>query len=78
MMSTMVLHRRQSVFGGGAARAAGGGAGIAHDGQRSSKDSLEKMDLTVMDTKSKILEILQVTQTNGFQFYSPFWSFEIL
>uniref|UniRef100_H2MVS4 Inositol 1,4,5-trisphosphate receptor n=1 Tax=Oryzias latipes TaxID=8090 RepID=H2MVS4_ORYLA len=27
--------------------------------QRGNKDSLEKMDLTVMDTKSKILEILQ-------------------
>ncbi|XP_023812775.1 inositol 1,4,5-trisphosphate receptor type 3 isoform X2 [Oryzias latipes] len=59
MMSTMVLHRRQSVFGGGGARAAGGGAGVAPDAQRGNKDSLEKMDLTVMDTKSKILEILQ-------------------
>lgn len=62
MMSTMVLHRRQSVFGGGGARAAGGGAGVAPDAQRGNKDSLEKMDLTVMDTKSKILEILQVTR----------------
>uniref|UniRef100_A0A3P9IE27 Inositol 1,4,5-trisphosphate receptor n=1 Tax=Oryzias latipes TaxID=8090 RepID=A0A3P9IE27_ORYLA len=49
MMSTMVLHRR----------AEGGGAGVAPDAQRGNKDSLEKMDLTVMDTKSKILEILQ-------------------
>lgn len=56
MMSTMVLNRKQSIFGGPGAR----GAGLALDGQRGSKDSIDKMDLTVMDTKLKILEILQV------------------
>lgn len=56
MMSTMVLNRKPSLFGGGGAR----GAGFGLEGQRGSKDSLEKMDLTVMDTKLKILEILQV------------------
>ncbi|KAK9514694.1 hypothetical protein VZT92_025390 [Zoarces viviparus] len=55
IMSTMVLNRKQSIFGGAGAR----GAGLALDGQRGSKDSIEKMDLTVMDTKLKILEILQ-------------------
>nr|XP_057941160.1 inositol 1,4,5-trisphosphate receptor type 3 [Doryrhamphus excisus] len=54
IMTTMVLNRKQSLFGGPGAR----GAGLALDGQRASKDSL-KMDLTVMDTKLKILEILQ-------------------
>uniref|UniRef100_A0A3B4XD90 Inositol 1,4,5-trisphosphate receptor n=1 Tax=Seriola lalandi dorsalis TaxID=1841481 RepID=A0A3B4XD90_SERLL len=43
MMSTMVLNRKQSIFGGPGARGAG----------------IDKMDLTVMDTKLKILEILQ-------------------
>ncbi|XP_074500955.1 inositol 1,4,5-trisphosphate-gated calcium channel ITPR3 isoform X1 [Sebastes fasciatus] len=57
IMSTMVLNRKQSIFGGGAAR--GAGVGLAIDGQRGSKDSIDKMDLTVMDTKLKILEILQ-------------------
>lgn len=56
IMSTMVLNRKQSIFGGGGAR----GAGLVLEGQRGSKDSLDKMDLTVMDTKLKILEILQV------------------
>ncbi len=60
MMSTMVLNRKQSIFGGSGARGAGLGAGLVLDGQRSSKDSIDKMDLTVMDTKLKILEILQV------------------
>uniref|UniRef100_A0A4W6FQP1 Inositol 1,4,5-trisphosphate receptor n=1 Tax=Lates calcarifer TaxID=8187 RepID=A0A4W6FQP1_LATCA len=49
MMSTMVLNRK----------GAGLGAGLVLDGQRGSKDSIDKMDLTVMDTKLKILEILQ-------------------
>lgn len=61
MMSTMVLNRKQSIFGGAGAREAGLGAGLGLDGQRGSKDSIDKMDLTVMDTKLKILEILQVT-----------------
>lgn len=56
IMSTMVLNRKQSIFGGGGTR----GAGFVLEGQRGSKDSLDKMDLTVMDTKLKILEILQV------------------
>ncbi|XP_041801831.1 inositol 1,4,5-trisphosphate receptor type 3 isoform X2 [Chelmon rostratus] len=59
MMSTMVLNRKQSIFGGPGARGAGLGAGLVLDGQRGSKDSIDKMDLTVMDTKLKILEILQ-------------------
>ncbi len=61
MMSTMVLNRKPSIFGGPGARGAGLGAGLVLDGQRGSKDSIDKMDLTVMDTKLKILEILQVT-----------------
>ncbi|XP_058499615.1 inositol 1,4,5-trisphosphate receptor type 3 isoform X2 [Solea solea] len=56
MMSTMVLNRKQSLFGGPGAR---GGAGLALDGQRGGKDSIDRLDLTVMDTKLKILEILQ-------------------
>ncbi|KAM7404201.1 hypothetical protein PAMP_011568 [Pampus punctatissimus] len=55
MMSTMVLNRKQSIFCGPGAR----GAGLVLEGQRGSKDSIDKMDLTVMDTKLKILEILQ-------------------
>ncbi|XP_035999107.1 inositol 1,4,5-trisphosphate receptor type 3 isoform X2 [Fundulus heteroclitus] len=55
MMSTMVLNRRQSTFGGSGPR----GAGFALEGQRGSKDSIDNLDLTVMDTKLKILEILQ-------------------
>lgn len=57
MMSTMVLNRKQSIFGGSGQR----GAGLVLDGQRGGKDSIDKMDLTVMDTKLKILEILQVS-----------------
>ena len=56
IMSTMVLNRKPSIFGGGGSR----GAGQAADGQRASKDSIDNMDQTVMDTKLKILEILQV------------------
>ncbi|XP_062246937.1 inositol 1,4,5-trisphosphate receptor type 3 isoform X2 [Platichthys flesus] len=59
MMSTMVLNRKQSLFGGPGARGAGLGAGLGIDGQRAGKDSIDRMDLTVMDTKLKILEILQ-------------------
>lgn len=61
MMSTMVLNRKQSMFGGTGAR----GAGLGLDGHRGGKDSIDKMDLTVMDTKLKILEILQVTNRTG-------------
>uniref|UniRef100_A0A8C9YMZ2 Inositol 1,4,5-trisphosphate receptor n=1 Tax=Sander lucioperca TaxID=283035 RepID=A0A8C9YMZ2_SANLU len=57
MMSTMVLNRKQSIFGGGGG--SGAEAGLALDGPRGSKDSIDKVDLTVMDTKLKILEILQ-------------------
>uniref|UniRef100_A0A3Q3WHC1 Inositol 1,4,5-trisphosphate receptor n=1 Tax=Mola mola TaxID=94237 RepID=A0A3Q3WHC1_MOLML len=59
MMSTMVLNRKPSIFGGAGSRGVGLGAGLVLDGQRCGKDSIEKMDLTVMDTKLKILEILQ-------------------
>ncbi|XP_041654917.1 inositol 1,4,5-trisphosphate receptor type 3 [Cheilinus undulatus] len=59
MMSTMVLNRKQSLFGGPGARGSGVGAGLILDGQRGSKDSIDQTDLTVMDTKLKILEILQ-------------------
>uniref|UniRef100_A0A7N9AK99 Inositol 1,4,5-trisphosphate receptor n=1 Tax=Mastacembelus armatus TaxID=205130 RepID=A0A7N9AK99_9TELE len=45
MMSTMVLSAR--------------GAGLVLDNPRGSKDSIDNMDQTVMDTKLKILEILQ-------------------
>lgn len=58
MMSTMVLNRKPSLFGGAGARGPGLVPGL--EGQRGGKDSIEKMDLTVMDTKLKILEILQV------------------
>ena len=69
MMSTMVLNRKQSLFGGPGARGAGLGAGLVLEGQRGSKDSIDKMDLTVMDTKLKILEILQVTNTKLMRFW---------
>uniref|UniRef100_H3CDP2 Inositol 1,4,5-trisphosphate receptor n=1 Tax=Tetraodon nigroviridis TaxID=99883 RepID=H3CDP2_TETNG len=58
MMSTMVLNRKASIFGGTGARGSLGG-GLVLDGARCGKDSIDKMDLTVMDTKLKILEILQ-------------------
>ncbi|KAM6977326.1 inositol 1,4,5-trisphosphate-gated calcium channel ITPR3 [Aplochiton taeniatus] len=51
MMSTMVLNRKPSMFSSVVR------AGLAPE--RSSKDSIDKLDLTVMDTKLKILEILQ-------------------
>lgn len=59
MMSTMVLNRKASIFGGAGARGSLSG-GLVLEGQRCGKDSIDKMDLTVMDTKLKILEILQV------------------
>ncbi|XP_051964558.1 inositol 1,4,5-trisphosphate receptor type 3-like isoform X4 [Xyrauchen texanus] len=52
MMSTMVLSRKQSIF-------AGPGRPGAQDSQAGSKDSIDTQDITVMDTKLKILEILQ-------------------
>ncbi|KAM9828211.1 inositol 1,4,5-trisphosphate-gated calcium channel ITPR3 isoform 3-T4 [Syngnathus typhle] len=55
MMTTMVLNRKQSLFGGTVGRR----VGLALDGQRVTKDSIDNMGLTVMDTKLKILEILQ-------------------
>ncbi|XP_061662470.1 inositol 1,4,5-trisphosphate receptor type 3 isoform X14 [Syngnathoides biaculeatus] len=55
MMTTMVLSRKQSLFGG----VGGRGGGLVLDGQRVTKNSIDKMGLTVMDTKLKILEILQ-------------------
>ncbi|XP_034027770.1 inositol 1,4,5-trisphosphate receptor type 3 [Thalassophryne amazonica] len=55
LMSTMVLNRKPSIFGGPGGR----GAGLVLDGQRGGKDSIEHLDLMVMDTKLKILEILQ-------------------
>ncbi|XP_072305545.1 inositol 1,4,5-trisphosphate-gated calcium channel ITPR3 [Eucyclogobius newberryi] len=54
IMSTMVLNRKPSIFGGPGQR----GAGLALEVERG-KDSIENMDQTVMDTKLKILEILQ-------------------
>lgn len=66
IMSTMVLNRKQSIFGGPGAREPGIGAGLVLDGQRGSKDSIDKMGLTVMDTKLKILEILQVTDIRNY------------
>jgi len=53
MMSTMVLNRKPSLF------SAPGRPG-ALDSQAGSKDSIDTQDITVMDTKLKILEILQV------------------
>lgn len=50
-MSTMVLSRKQSVFSG---------SGRPGDSQAGGKDSIDTQDITVMDTKLKILEILQV------------------
>ncbi|KAL2103757.1 hypothetical protein ACEWY4_000625 [Coilia grayii] len=51
IMSTMVLHRKQSMLPGQ--------PGISLDGQSGYKDSIDIQDVTVMDTKLKILEILQ-------------------
>lgn len=53
MMSTMVLNRKPSLF-------SGPGRPGALDSQAGSKDSIDTQDITVMDTKLKILEILQV------------------
>uniref|UniRef100_A0A672NK88 Inositol 1,4,5-trisphosphate receptor n=1 Tax=Sinocyclocheilus grahami TaxID=75366 RepID=A0A672NK88_SINGR len=52
MMSTMVLNRKPSIF-------SGSGRPGALDSQAGSKDSIDTKDITVMDTKLKILEILQ-------------------
>ncbi|XP_016350522.1 inositol 1,4,5-trisphosphate receptor type 3-like [Sinocyclocheilus anshuiensis] len=52
MMSTMVLNRKPSLF-------SGSGRPGALDSQAGSKDSIDTQDITVMDTKLKILEILQ-------------------
>lgn len=54
MMSTMVLNSKQSMFGGP------GRTVSIIEGPNRSKDSIGKQDITVMDTKLKILEILQV------------------
>lgn len=54
MMSTMVLNRKQSVFG---APSLPGGAGAAEPLDRSKFE--ENEDIVVMETKLKILEILQ-------------------
>ncbi|KAL4645836.1 inositol 1,4,5-trisphosphate receptor type 3 isoform X6 [Arapaima gigas] len=53
MMSTMVLSRKQSIFGGT------GRSTLGNEGPGRSKDSIDNQDVTVMDTKLKILEILQ-------------------
>ncbi|XP_069046498.1 inositol 1,4,5-trisphosphate-gated calcium channel ITPR3 isoform X1 [Lepisosteus oculatus] len=53
MMTTMVLSRKQSIFGGP------GRSSVSVDPQARSKDSIDKQDVTVMDTKLKILEIMQ-------------------
>ncbi|XP_072537810.1 inositol 1,4,5-trisphosphate-gated calcium channel ITPR3 isoform X1 [Salminus brasiliensis] len=53
MMSTMVLSRKQSIMAGP------GRPIIGLDGQTRTKDSIDNQDITVMDTKLKILEILQ-------------------
>lgn len=55
MMSTMVLSRKQSVFGAPSLPA---GAGAAEPLDRSKFE--ENEDIVVMETKLKILEILQV------------------
>lgn len=55
MMSTMVLSRKQSVFG---ASSLPSGAGVPEPLDRSKFEDNE--DIVVMETKLKILEILQV------------------
>lgn len=55
MMSTMVLSRKQSVFG---APSLSGGTGATEPLDRSKFENNE--DIVVMETKLKILEILQV------------------
>lgn len=54
MMSTMVLSKKQSMM------LTGGRNLMGTDGQARTKDSIDNQDITVMDTKLKILEILQV------------------
>lgn len=54
MMTTMVLSRKQSLFSGGS-RSSLGAEALGR-----TKDSIDQQDVTVMDTKLKILEILQV------------------
>lgn len=54
MMSTMVLSRKQSMM------LTGGRNMMGMDGETRTKDSIDNQDITVMDTKLKILEILQV------------------
>ncbi|RXM91974.1 Inositol 1,4,5-trisphosphate receptor type 3 [Acipenser ruthenus] len=54
MMSTMVLNRKQSLFHPSSQTSVG------TDLQGKPKDSIDKQDVTVMDTKIKILEIMQV------------------
>ncbi|MCI4380792.1 hypothetical protein PGIGA_G00244100 [Pangasianodon gigas] len=53
MMSTMVLSRKQSMM------LTGGRSMMGMDNQIRTKDSINNQDITVMDTKLKILEILQ-------------------
>ncbi|KAK1152141.1 hypothetical protein AOXY_G31363 [Acipenser oxyrinchus oxyrinchus] len=53
MMSTMVLNRKQSLF------PPSSGTSVGADMQGKPKDSIDKQDVTVMDTKIKILEIMQ-------------------
>uniref|UniRef100_A0A4W4FP35 Inositol 1,4,5-trisphosphate receptor n=1 Tax=Electrophorus electricus TaxID=8005 RepID=A0A4W4FP35_ELEEL len=53
MMSTMVLSRKQSILAGP------GRPIVGLNGQTRTKDSIDNQDITVMDTKLKILEILQ-------------------
>ncbi|XP_064155906.1 inositol 1,4,5-trisphosphate receptor type 3 isoform X1 [Anguilla rostrata] len=53
MMSTMVLSRKQSLFMGA------GRSGLSVETPGRGKDSIDNQDVTVMDTKLKILEILQ-------------------
>lgn len=57
MMSTMVLNRKQSVFGASNLPA---GAGAVEPLDRSKFE--ENEDIVVMETKLKILEILQVAR----------------
>lgn len=65
MVSTMVLSRKPSLFGGAGVRGPALGVGLVLDGQKGSKDSINNLDLTVMDTKLRILEILQVRTVTG-------------
>ncbi|XP_072569106.1 inositol 1,4,5-trisphosphate-gated calcium channel ITPR3 [Paramormyrops kingsleyae] len=53
MMTTMVLSRKQSLFSGG------NRSSLGAEALGRTKDSIDQQDVTVMDTKLKILEILQ-------------------